>query len=111
MRPYSKYYLGGLAALFLALPVWAHTDTSNFQIDQPVQVGKTELQPGNYVIRANEGGNTLDILRGGAMVAEVPCRWVELAKKSSDNEFATNDNHKVTEIQFSGRTKAIQLSE
>jgi hypothetical protein len=110
MRRSSKYYLAGLAALLLAaVPALARTDSSHFQIDQPTQIGQTQLQPGDYEIRADEGGNSLDILQNDHKVAEVPCHWVELTKKANDNQLATQ-NHKVTQIEFAGRTEAIQVS-
>ena len=97
----------------MVLPSWAkpkpdRTDTAKWEPLQAVTVGNTEIQPGDYTLRAQESGTMVEVLHDGKVVAQVPCHWIELPQKAANTEVSTNDN-KVTQIEFAGRTEAIQI--
>lgn len=97
----------------MVLPIWAkpkaeRTDTASWQPLDAVTIGTMQIQPGDYMLRAQESGKTLEVLHDGKVVAEVPCHWIELPKKAANTEVSTNEN-KVTQIEFAGRTEALQI--
>ena len=109
VRIRASSFLVAVAGLALATSAWAaHLDTTTFTATQPTTFGTKTLDPGDYELRAQESGNQLEVLRDGKVVAQVPVRWVTLPQKSSDSEVTTNNNV-VQQVQFSGRTEAVQL--
>ena len=64
---------------------------------------------GNYQLRAEEGQSNLEIIHDGKVVATVPCSWMQLPSKAEYSEVQSNANQ-VTQVQFSGRTEAIQFN-
>lgn len=97
----------------MALPIWAkpkneRTDKASWDPAQAVTVGQTQLQPGEYTLQAQESGKTLDVMRDGKVVAEVPCHWIELPKKAPSTQVDTNAN-KMVQVEFEGRTEALQI--
>lgn len=97
----------------MAFPIWAkpkndRTDKANWEPVQPVTVGQTKLQPGSYMLRAQESGKTLEVMRDGKIVAQVPCHWIELSKKAASTQVDTTAN-KMTQVEFAGRTEALQI--
>jgi len=110
MRCSVNKYLGGLAIVFLALPVWARPDkpyTAEWDVSQPTTVGNTQIKPGTYMVEAREKQNTLDILRDGKVVAQLPCHWIQLPQKAQESEVET-DNNQIVEVDFSGKTAAVR---
>jgi hypothetical protein len=108
-----KGYVLGAAIVLMVLPVWAkpkseRTDTADWSPMQPVTVGQTEIQPGDYTLKAQESGTMLEVVRDGKVVAEVPCHWVELPKKASNTEVDTYGNT-MTKVEFAGRIEALQI--
>jgi hypothetical protein len=112
MRIHANKFLGGLAVLAMALPLWAgtssHNDSTAFDVTQTATVGQTQLAPGHYTLQANEASNELNIRQNGKMVASVRCHWVQLPQKAHDSEVLANNNH-VTEVDFRGRTEALKV--
>jgi hypothetical protein len=105
----NRTSLGGFALLLAALPVWgAHMYTVTWAVSQPTMVGGSEIKPGEYMIRAEEGQSTLQILSHGKMVAEVPAHWIQLPSKAAASEVEV-DSNKVTSIEFGGKTAAIDF--
>ena len=107
----AKQFLGGLAVLILALPVWARpskTYTAEWDASQATKIGNTQIMPGTYTVEAHENQNTLDIVRDGKVVAQAPCHWIQLPKKAEDTEVDTNNNQ-IVEVEFSGKTEAVRL--
>jgi hypothetical protein len=114
MHLYAKRGLGVLGALIFALPAVAaasimHTDSTEYDVTQPMMIGNSQLQPGSYTIRAQESQSQLDVLHEGKVVATVPCTWVRLNKKPQTTEVLSNQN-KITEVEFQGRTEAAKIS-
>ena len=102
-----------VTVVLIVLPMWAkpkaeRTDTATWQTAEAVMVGTTQIQPGEYTLRAEESGKMLEVLHDGKVVAQIPCHWIELPKKAADTEVSTNGN-KVTQVEFAGRTEALQI--
>ncbi|MGE5327058.1 MAG: hypothetical protein ACM3NO_08455 [Deltaproteobacteria bacterium] len=113
MRVHWKQYLGVLAVLAMAMPVWAgrsssRTDSTPYDTMQTVTIGKTQLKPGHYTLKAKESQDELRVLQNGKLLATVPCHWVKLAKKPDNSEIVSNKN-KVTRVEFEGRAEALKL--
>jgi hypothetical protein len=113
MRTNWRGYLLAAAVLLIVLPMWAkpkaeRTDTATWQTVEAVTVGTTQIQPGDYTLRAEESGKMLEVLHDGKVVAQVSCHWIELPKRAADTEVSTTNN-KVTEVEFAGRTEALQI--
>jgi hypothetical protein len=108
MRLQVKQIVIGLAICAMAAPVWAKTKTVDLQITEPSKVGSTQLAPGDYQFRAKEQGNQVDVLRNGKIIAEVPCHWVQLDKKS-DQSSVLLDGNTVTELDFDGSNQAARF--
>jgi len=98
-----------MAVLLLAAPIWAaRTDSAQFIASRPTVVGNTHLKPGNYTFRAEEAQNTLEVMQDGRVLAQVPCHWVTLSKKADSTEVNENGSQ-IVEVEFAGRTEAVQL--
>lgn len=111
MRWSAKQYLGGLAILFLALPVWARPDktyTAEWDNTQATTIGSTKVEPGTYTVKAHENQDQLDIVQNGRLVAQLPCHWITLPKKASDTEVDTNHNQ-IVKVEFQGKTEAVRV--
>jgi hypothetical protein len=96
------------AVAMMSLPVWARPESTTFMVDTPTQVGQTSLQPGQYEIKVEPNGDHVTVYRNGKEVATAPCQWITLDKKSAQTTVQTADG-RVTEIDFGGKTAAIQL--
>lgn len=113
MRTNWRMYFATVAVLLMVLPIWAkpkadRTDTAQWTTMEAVMVGTTQVEPGNYIVRAEESGKMVEVLHNGTVVAQAPCHWVKLPQKATDTEVST-DNNKVTQIQFAGRTEALEI--
>jgi hypothetical protein len=113
MRFSAKQFLGGLAILFLALPVWARpskTYTAEWEATQATMIGNTQIKPGTYEIEAHANQNTLEIVHDGKVVAQAPCHWIQLPQKALYTEVDTN-HLRIVEVEFSGKTEAIRIDQ
>lgn len=111
MRCSAKHYIGGLAILILALPVWARpnkTYTAEWDASQATTIGNTQIEPGTYTVEARANQNTLDIVRDGKVIAQAPCHWIQLPRKAEDTEVDTNNNQ-IVEVEFSGKAEAVRV--
>ena len=71
MRRKFKYFLGSLALLAMALPLWARTDQMMLHLDKTTMVGMTQLAPGDYQVKADEAKKDLKVLQNNSVVADV----------------------------------------
>lgn len=115
MRVHPKHYLGLLAVLAMTMPAWAgrsssRTDSTRFDTDQTVTIGKLQLQPGHYRFEAKESGKQLEIRKRGddKVIGSVPCHWIQLSKKPQDSEVFSHRN-RVIQVEFQGRTEAVKV--
>jgi hypothetical protein len=92
-----------------AFPVWAaHNYSEDWNPIQPITIGTTQLKPGEYQLRAEEGKSELQVIQHNKVVATVPVHWKTLSAKSHDSQVVT-DSGKVTEVQFGGRMEAAEI--
>lgn len=95
--------------LITVVPGWAaHTNSVTWTPTQSTKIGGTELQPGDYVIRAGDGATKVQVLSHGKMVAEVPCQWTNLSEKAQASEVDV-DNGQVMQVKFAGKTSALSF--
>jgi len=110
MRWSAMKCLGGLAIVFLAMPVWARPDkpyTAQWQLSAATTIGNTQIKPGMYTVRAYAKQNTLEILRDNKVIAQLPCHWIQLPQKASETGVETNANNQIVQVEFSGKTEAV----
>jgi hypothetical protein len=109
MRNGVKYLTTFAAVAMMSLPVWARPESTTLVLTAPTQIGATQLQPGQYEIRAEPKGDHLTVYREGKAVAEVPVQWIQLNKKPAQSSVVMSDN-RVTEVDFGGKTDAAQIA-
>ena len=72
--------------------------------------GSTQIKPGQYELKAEEGKSELQVLQKNKVIATVPIQWTKLPTKARASEIAT-DGSKVTEVEFGGSAEAAQISQ
>jgi hypothetical protein len=110
MQIRAKHYWIGLAVFMLAAPVWAHTDTAKLTVADAATIGGTQLKPGDYNLEVKDNQKQLKVVDpdSGKTVAEVPCQWIQLQHKPNTTQVVMDDN-RVTEVDFGGKTQAVQI--
>ena len=73
-------------------------------------IGTTQIQPGQYELKAEEGKSELQVLQKNKVIATVPVHWTTLPAKAQSSEIQT-DGNKVTEVEFGGRAEAAQINQ
>ncbi len=104
----AKHYLAGVAVVFLALPLWSHTESAQVDIDHPVTISGTQLQPGQYELRVKDYANQAVVTKDGNVVAQVPCHWIQLPKEPQYSQVMFTKNQ-ITEVDFGGKTQAVEF--
>jgi hypothetical protein len=99
-----------LAVLALSAPVFAKSMSQPMVLTQPATIGNTTLQPGHYKLTANLESDQVLIKSedNGKLVATVTGRTVTLNRKSAYSAVVFN-GRSIHEIQFSGKTEAIEI--
>lgn len=111
MRLNVKKSVVVLALSISALPLWAaHIDSTDWSPTQPMTIGTTQIQPGQYELKAEEGKSELQVLQKNKVIATVPVHWTTLPAKAQSSEIQT-DGNKVTEVEFGGRAEAAQINQ
>jgi hypothetical protein len=105
-------FLAIMALTAMSVSVWAKNDsgdtiTANVKLTATTTVGTTKLAPGNYKVIAD--GSKAKFQQGSKVVAEVPCTLKDFTGKINETTFVI-DYDQLTEIQVSGKTKAIEFS-
>ena len=101
-----------MALATMSVSVWAKNDsgdtiTANLKLTATTTVGTTKLAPGEYKVIAD--GSKAKFEQGNKVVAEIPCTLKDFNGKIDQTTFVI-DKDKLTEIQVSGKTKAIEFS-
>lgn len=110
LRLSKKQCLSLVAGLLFAIPIWAaHSNTIPWTVSQPITIGGTEIKPGGYVIKVDDGATQLQVFSGGKVVAQVPCQWTQLSAKAQASEVDV-DGGKVTQIKIAGKTSALSFN-
>jgi hypothetical protein len=111
MRMHAKYFFITLSLVAcLALPLWAHTDSASFTVTGPTTIAGKQLKPGTYRLEVKPDQTSLKIIDvdSDKTIAEVACRWVTIKSAPTNTEVILNGD-KVTQIQFNGKTQAVDL--
>ncbi len=98
-----------LAALALAVPVFAKPFSKTISLAQTAKLGKAELQAGEYRLQID--GNKATVQKGGKVVAETEGRWEDRNAKSSYDSLLISENGQVKEARFSGQARVFVFSE
>ncbi len=77
-------------------------------VSSPVEVGSTQLKPGNYEVAVVD--NDLVFYRDGKEVAKAPVKVEELGSKNGQTEMISSSN-KLTELHLSGETTKLVLAD
>lgn len=110
IRPNNLVLL--FAAFAFSVPTWAaKTDVAHVDFDHQVTVAGTTIPAGSYDFRAEPGQSKVEIVRSDdhTMVATVPGKWVSLSSKAPYTQVLADQN-RVQEVEFGGKTQAIQFS-
>jgi hypothetical protein len=99
-----------LVATGMVMPLWvtAATDSlhKTIHLGAAVTVAGKTLQAGEYDLVVS--GTQAKFESKGKVVAEVPCTWKTLPAKA-DHDLVLTDGGTVTEIEFQGKTQAIDF--
>lgn len=98
-----------LAAISLAVPVFAKPVSKTVQISQNAMIGKSELKAGEYRLLID--GNKVTVQKGKNTMAVAEGRWEERAAKSPYNSVLLGQEGQVKEVRFSGEKRVLVLSE
>jgi hypothetical protein len=108
--------LVSVAALALSLGAFAKDSNSgNFTVSDNVQVGSTQLTPGDYKaewtgpsndvkVVITQHGKTVATTEGKLTSLQQPARYSAVLTKQADN-----NTLKLDEIEFNNRSEALQL--
>jgi hypothetical protein len=111
-------YFASFAMMALVLSVSAFAKDSHsgkFTVSDPVQVGSTQLAPGNYKAVWNGPANDvkINIMQNGMTVATTEGKIQTLQQASPYDAVMTktldNNTKKLDEIEFGNRTEALVL--
>lgn len=110
----SKKVLPALA-LLLATSAFA-ANKGSFKVDEPVTVSGHQLPPGEYQLRWDGTGPSveLSILSQGKLVATVPASLVEMSRAdySATHLHKNNDGtQSLTEIDFAGKKYSLAFGD
>jgi len=108
-------FLAIMAVGVMSVSVWAKaksdsadTITATIKLSATTTVGSTQLAPGEYKVVVE--GSQAKFEQKGKVVAEVPCTLKDVTYKPTTTEFVL-DNNRISEIQVSGKTKAIEFGQ
>ncbi|HKS73260.1 MAG TPA: hypothetical protein VJQ82_08685 [Terriglobales bacterium] len=112
-------YLFLLAGIAMLLPLSALAKDSNegkFTISEPVQVGSTQLKPGDYKVQWDGSGDAVQvkILQGKKTVATTSGKLVNREQAAPYNSVIlknANSGKSINEIDFSNRKEALVLTD
>jgi hypothetical protein len=111
MRIHVNHYLTVLSLIaFLALPVWAHTDSAQLTVLNATTIGGRQLKPGTYKLEVKPDQTQMKVVNTSThrTVAEVPVHWVHVNNPPDYTQVILN-KHQVQEVVFSGKTQAVRI--
>jgi hypothetical protein len=109
MRIRVTPFLTVLAVSVLSCPLWAAEGSATpIAFGNPVAIGHTLLQPGQYQFVANFDASQILVERDGQLIATVPAKEVTLSRRSKHTGVVLNGAH-IYELQFAGENRALQI--
>jgi hypothetical protein len=97
-----------LAALVLALPMFARPDRVDVFLTRTCQVGSSSLEAGAYHLVIDT--NKVSFVRNGKVVAEATGEWRKADKKADYTSVIYQENGRITEIHVNGRDSYFAIS-
>src|ERR1700674_2190944 len=98
-----------LAAIALAVPVFAKPFAKTINISQSAKLGKSELKAGEY--RLEIQGNRATVQKGKQVVAESEGRGDDRSAQSAYDSLRLVENGKVKEVGCAGQPRVFVFSE
>ncbi|HEV3374700.1 MAG TPA: hypothetical protein VG051_03295 [Candidatus Acidoferrum sp.] len=98
-----------LAALALAVPVFAKPVSKTINIGQAAKVGKADLQAGEYRLLID--GNKVTVQKGKQMVAESEGRWEDRQTRFAYDSVLIGVDGQVKEVRFGGQNRVFVFNE
>jgi len=92
-------------------------DRGNLNLASPVQIGSTQVAPGDYKVEWSGTGDNVqvNILKGKNVVATTEGKLVELSQKAENNSVTTraldNNTRGLMEIQFDNRKESLVFNQ
>ena len=97
-----------LAAIALAVPVFAKPVVKTINLSQSSRIGNASLTSGEYRFLIDE--NKVTVMKGKKMIAETEGRWEERSVKSIYDSVLVGEDGQVKEVRFAGQTRVFVLS-
>jgi hypothetical protein len=97
------------AALALTVPAFAKPVAKALAVPHNVKFGKVDVKAGDY--RAMIDDNHITLLNGKKVIAESAGRWEDRSQKSPYTVIVSNEDGRVLELRFEGKTQVFVLSE
>jgi len=98
-----------LAAVAIAVPVFAKPITKTINIGQAAKFGKADLKAGEYRLQID--GTKATVQKGKNVVGESEGRWEDRDSKSQYDAVLLGDNGQVKEVRFAGQARVFVFSE
>lgn len=114
MKGSKSLFLG--LALLLATSAFA-ANKGSLQIQEPTSVNGTKLAPGDYKLRWDGNGPSveLSIMQGRKVIAKVPAHVVDLSKPAQNDAAVVKNSEDGTktlsEVRLSGKKFAFAVGE
>ena len=97
-----------VAALALAIPVFARASRTTITLTDACQLAGTKLPPGEYVMVVD--GNKVTVLHNNKVVVTATGEWKKADGKFRDSGFACNSEGRVVQIRVEGRDSYLEIS-
>jgi len=98
-----------LAAIALAVPLFAKPISKTINIAQAARLGKADLKAGEYRLQID--GNKATVQKGKLVVAESEGRWEDRSSKSAYDSVLIGEGGQVKEVRFAGQTRVFVFNE
>jgi hypothetical protein len=98
-----------LAALAIAMPVFAKPFSKTINIAQAAKIGKADLQAGEYRLLID--GNKATVEKGKQVVAESEGRWEDRDTKSQYDSVLLSETGAIKEVRFAGQKRVFVFNE
>src|SRR5262249_25002499 len=118
---YSKYFaVIAVFCLITTAGLFADSkskDSGNINLSNPVQIGSTQVSPGDYKVEWSGTGDNVqvNILKGKNVIATTEGKLVELPRKAENNSVTTkgleDNNRTLLEIQFDNRKESLVFNQ